>query len=62
MAGVVHGVVASQLDTGFGAPPDNISKDLPFGILDDPAGGARKCSPSFVQDNVVSCALFFSML
>ena len=60
MAGVVHGVVASQLETRFGAPPDYVSKHLPFGILDDPAGGARKCSPSFGQDNVVSCALFYA--
>ena len=54
--GVVHGVVAAQLDTRFGAPPDYVSKHLPFGILDDPAGGAHKSgqsAPSFGQENVV---------
>ena len=55
---LVNSVAASQfgLETRFGAPPDYVSKHLPFGILDDPAGGAHKSgqsAPSFGQENVV---------
>ena len=64
---LVNSVAASQfgLETRWGAPPDYVSKHLPFGILDDPAGGAHKSgqsAPSFGQENVVWRPLVYAML